>query len=296
MKTRNTKKGFTIIETTLATMFLGIIVLAVANLIIQMTNIYQKGLALRGINTVGQQLVEDMEKRINSADYVYDIDSNHDGYVVNDEIITNINKYFREWNVGTNDERQIAGAFCISDYTYVWNSAVALNDADPTKGVLIKYNHTDEETGTVSVETTRFKFARTYDPNHLVCTSKWLAGSGSVTDPNQTTYSGNSYTLDMTLSNQEPVEMINDDEVNLAIYDLTVHPVTQSTITKQSFVTVSFVLATLRGGVNIMSNSDYCQGTDDVNGVEYNSMDFAYCAVNKFDFSMRTGGNSSKNG
>ena len=296
MKKSNTKKGFTIIETTLATMFLGIIVLAVANLIIQMTNIYQKGLALRSINSVGQQLVEDMEKRINSADYVYDIDTNHDGYVVNDEIVDNINKYFREWNVSQDDDRQIAGAFCISDYTYIWNTAIPLNDGQPTRGMNIKYNHVDEETGALSVKTERFKMARVYDPNHLVCTEKWLAPTGGVTDPNMTTYAYSTYTLDMTVSNQEPIEMINNDETNLAIYDLTIHPVTQSTITKQSFVTVSFILATLRGGVNILSSGDYCQGTNDINGVEYNSMDFAYCAVNKFDYSMRTGGNSSKNG
>lgn len=296
MKKSSTKKGFTIIETTLATMFLGIIILSVANLIIQMTNIYQKGLALRSINSVGQQLVEDMEKRINSADYVYDIDTNHDGYVVNDEIVNNINKYFREWNVSADDERQIAGAFCISDYSYVWNTAVPLNDAATDRGILVKYNHTDEETDVVSAVTQRFKMARVFDPNHTICTEKWLAPSGGTTDPNQMTYSGNTYTLDMTASNQEPVEMINNDETNLAIYDLTVHPVTQSTITKQSFVSISFVLATLRGGVNIMSSGDYCQGTDDIDGEEYNSMDFAYCAVNKFNFSMRTGGNSSKNG
>ena len=292
---KRTRKGFTIIETTMATMFLGIIVLAVANLIIQMTQIYQKGLALRAINASGQQIVEDMEKRINSADYIYDIDTNHDGYVVNDEIINNMNKYFREWNMSTTDLRQKAGAFCVSDYTYVWNTAIILN-GDNSHGVFIKYNHTDEATGAVSTRTERFKLARVYDPNHLVCTSKWLAASGAETDPLRTTYTGNSHTLDMTISNQEPVEMINSDETDLAIYDLTVHPVTQSTITKQSFVSISFILATLRGGVNIMSSRDFCQGTDDITGTDFSSADFAYCAVNKFDFSMRTGGNSNKKG
>lgn len=295
MKKRNIRKGFTIIETSLATMFLGVIVLAVANLIIQMTLIYQKGLSLRAINATGQQIIEDMGRRISSADYIYDIDTNHDGYVVNDEIVDNIGKYFREWNVSLSDTRQIAGAFCVSEYSYVWNTAVALNSENANAGMLIKYNHKNEDGSTAEI-TKRFKLARAYDPNHEICTIQWLADDGSPSNPTQITYGGDSYTLDTTFTPEEPIEMINDDEINLALYDLTIHPVTQSTITKQSFVTASFILATLRGGVNILSNSDYCQGTDDASGEEYNSMDFAYCAVNKFDFSMRTGGNSSKKG
>ena len=132
MKRKTTKKGFTIIETTLATMFLGVIVLSVANLIIQMTHIYQKSLALRAINSTGQQIVEDMQRKINSADYLYDLDTNHDGYLVNKEIIDNMSKYFREWNVGASnsatDQKQIAGAFCVSDYTYIWNSPIPLKE------------------------------------------------------------------------------------------------------------------------------------------------------------------------
>ena len=134
MKRKTTKKGFTIIETTLATMFLGVIVLSVANLIIQMTHIYQKSLALRAINSTGQQIVEDMQRKINSADYLYDLDTNHDGYLVNKEIIDNMSKYFREWNVGASnsatDQKQIAGAFCVSDYTYIWNSPIPLKEGD----------------------------------------------------------------------------------------------------------------------------------------------------------------------
>ena len=91
----------------------------------------------------------------------------------------------------------------------------------------------------------------------------------------------------------EPVELINRDEIDLAIYSFKITPATQSIRTKQAFLSASFILATLRGGVNIMSNGDFCQGE----GVdEFKSDDFAYCAVNKFNFSMRTGGNANREG
>ena len=298
MKRKTTKKGFTIIETTLATMFLGVIVLSVANLIIQMTHIYQKSLALRAINSTGQQIVEDMQRKINSADYLYDLDTNHDGYLVNKEIIDNMSKYFREWNVGASnsatDQKQIAGAFCVSDYTYIWNSPIPLKEGD-NKGILIKAKKT---TGS-GTETKQYKLARVFDPNHSVCENKWLSSDGGNTsDPNARTYTGDSYTIDMSSSDEPVVELVNSDESNLAIYDLTVHPIIQSTVTKQSFVSISFILATVRGDVNIMSDGDFCRGTgtEDLADTDYSSYDFEYCAVNKFDFSMRSGGNSNKRG
>ncbi|MBQ8156872.1 hypothetical protein IJ102_00530 [Candidatus Saccharibacteria bacterium] len=284
MATKNHKKGFTIIETTLATMFLGIIVLAVANLIIQMTQIYQKGLAMRSVNAVGQQIVEDMERKINSATFLFDIDTNRDGYLVNREIIENMPKYFREWNVSASDARQKAGAFCISDYSYVWNTPLVLNDADD-KGILL---------GTDTTPARQYKLARVYDPGHLVCEQQWLVSSGETPDPNRKTWNGDNYEIMLGVK-ESPVEMINNDETNLAIYDFTVLPITQSTITKQSFVSATFILATARGGVNIMSSGDYCQG-EGMTGTDFSMADFAYCAVNKFNFSMRTGGDASKNG
>lgn len=278
------KAGFTIIETSLATLFLGIIVLAVANLIVQMTQIYQKGLALRAINASGQQIIEDMQRQINSATYLYDIDTDGNGLITNQEIIDGKKFYFREWNENSNSQKQIAGSFCIGSYSYVWNTALPLADASGRSGVIIKTPATSQV----------YKLARVYDPSHRACNDAfWKPASGQFA-------TGKNFTLDYSdISDmEEPVELINRDETDLAVYDFTAHPITQSSVTKQSFVSASFILATIRGGVNIMSSGDYCQGdaakTGDAN--DYDDYDFDYCAVNKFNFSMRTGGNADKNG
>jgi hypothetical protein len=57
-------------------------------------------------------------------------------------------------------------------------------------------------------------------------------------------------------------------------------------------------LATYRGGVNIKSNGDFCEGSDDENGYrdsEITLNDFDYCAVNKFNFSSRATGETGIN-
>ena len=52
------KKGFTIIEITLAMTFLAILMVSIATLIMRVTNIYQKGLAMRAINATGTEIIE----------------------------------------------------------------------------------------------------------------------------------------------------------------------------------------------------------------------------------------------
>ena len=63
--------------------------------------------------------------------------------------------------------------------------------------------------------------------------------------------------------------------------------------TKQIFFSGTFILATIRGGVNIQSNGDFCTGDKEVDGDEFNLNNFDYCAVNKFNFSARATGEAS---
>ena len=57
------------------------------------------------------------------------------------------------------------------------------------------------------------------------------------------------------------MDLIQKDEVDLAIYDFKITPAVRGGgITTQAFMSASFVLATLRGGINISSNGDYCSG------------------------------------
>ena len=276
MKDMN-KKGFTLIELAIGIAFIGVLLLGIASMILHLSSIFQKGLSLRAVNSSGQQIIEDIEKALNSSSYSADIsriDTDGDGYINDEENKASLHTYFFE-ALGE-DGLQNYGAFCLANYTYVWNTARTL------------------EAGTgVTVNGKRYRLVRFPDPTHLQCNNE--PGNDESGTPILTVASaGGSETVDITpATTTEPVELIAKDEVDLAIYDFSVLPATQSVTTKQAFVSISFILATLKGGVNIKANGDYCQGSD---VSEYNDYDFDYCAVNKFNFSVRTGGNARKKG
>ena len=271
------KKGFTLIELSMGIAFLGVLLLGIANMILHMSRIYQKGLSLRAVNASGQQIIEDIDKTLTGSSYVADIskiDTNNDGYIDDNESKAALSDYFFE-ALGS-DGQQNYGAFCLANYTYVWNTARTI---EAKKGV--------------TINGVRYRLARFPDPTHLQCNKE--PGNDGEGNAIKTIASGNgaeSINITPSMATQ-PVELITKDEVDLAIYDFTVLPATQSVTTKQAFVSISFILATLKGGVNIKANGDFCQGSD---VSEYSDYDFDYCAVNKFNFSVRTGGNARKKG
>ncbi len=261
------KKGFTLIELTLSIAFIGVLLIGIASLIMHLSHIYQKGLSLRGVNYSGQQIIEDIEKTLNGASFIVDIskvDTNSDGYIDDAESKDALKYYFVE--ALNPDGTQKYGALCLADYTYIWNTASTLQvDAG------------------VTINGVRYRMARIPDPLHRQCDPDYMAEN---TVANKAPM--DDVDIHPTMDSQ-PVELISKDEIDLAIYDFSVLPATQSVTTKQAFLNATFILATLKGGVNILANGDYCQGSD---VSEYNKYDFDYCAVNKFNFSVRTGGNA----
>lgn len=268
------KKGFTLIELSLSIAFISILLIGIASIVIHMTSIYQKGLTLRAINEVGQQIMEDMTRAVNGASYIVDVskaDEDGNGYIDDRESKEAVKTYFFEAvkNDATHKDVQRYGALCISNYTYVWNTPEVLN----------------ENRDGVWINGQRYRLARFPDPSHAQCNAE-IEGTIAA--------AGGADKVDIEITTTtEPVDLIAENEVDLAIYSFKVVPATQSVRTRQAFISASFILATLRGGVNIMANGDFCQGSGTA---EYDDYDFDYCAVNKFNFSMRTGGNANREG
>ena len=78
---------------------------------------------------------------------------------------------------------------------------------------------------------------------------------------------------------------------NLALYDFKVFPPVRNESTKHIFYSATFILATLRGGVDIMASENYCTDRSLAGTLV---TDFNYCAINKFNFSMRATGETKK--
>ena len=301
------KKAFTIIELMLAMAFLGTMLVGIASLTMRITNIYQKGLALRSVNAIGREIISDLTRTINASRVNIDINPEiPSNYKVEDQQINDAraNYYLETAESG----KQWGGVFCTGDYSYVWNTAdtfrllrqnTHLKNKEYT-GAYINYalgKHayvikTDE--GYMIP-----KFARFHDKDRLACAheeKKYEPAAdkeeGSIKPNARTFYLGAGSKLDAA------TELIEDNESDLMLYNFTIFPATQHETTKQIFYSGMFILATYRGGVNIQSNGDFCEGSNNENGTRDSDItlnDFDYCAVNKFNFSARATGETGIN-
>ena len=248
--------------------FLTTILVTIAILLIQIMSIYQKGLSLRAVNTMGQQLIDELSRTVGGSPIVPNINPvpNDSGIVNEQALATALRRYYvSNTIVEDGRQKQINGVFCTGSYSYIWNTP----ESDPTNSaspnvLTLQYGETGERK--------IYKMARVVDNTRRICQEAQGDSPASnfiinTTDP-------------------EPIELINTDEADLYLYDFTVFPATQNTITGQTFYSANFILGTMRGGINIMSNGDYCE---DLASQEMVS-DFSYCAVNKFNFAMRATG------
>ena len=281
------KKGFTIIEITLAMTFLAILMVSIATLIMRVTNIYQKGLAMRAFNATGTEIIEDITRTVGAASYLVDIHSQDaelggNGVMEYDNNYKLVEKYYYDYTVynenhnGKNFNVQYFGVLCTGDYSYIWNTARALDPDFTTKNF-------------ITVNGEKVKMVRVYDREQTQCNKD---KNGSVANLAKRNY----LPVTINVPADNVVELINNDEMDLALYEFNVTPATQSAITRQSFISANFILATRQGGININANGDFCRGEDNEFKDEYEGTMFNYCAVNKFSFSARTGGNADKEG
>ncbi|MGN1313036.1 MAG: type II secretion system protein [Candidatus Nanosyncoccaceae bacterium] len=281
------KKGFTIIEITLAMTFLAILMVSIATLIMRITNIYQKGLAMRAINATGTEIIEDITRTVGAASYLVDIHSQDaelggNGVMEYDNNYKLVEKYYYDYTVyneshnGKNFNVQYFGVLCTGDYSYIWNTARALDPDFTAKNF-------------ITVNGEKVKMVRVYDREQAQCNKD---KNGSVANLAKR----NRLPVAINVPEDNVVELINNDEMDLALYEFNITPATQSAITRQSFISANFILATRQGGININANGDFCRGEDNEFKDEYEGTMFNYCAVNKFSFSARTGGNADKEG
>ena len=101
------KKGFTLIELMLAMAFVSVLLIAITMTVIQIGNIYTRGLTIKEVNQAGGALATELQRDIN-ASTPFDITAGGSNYIVS------------EWG----------GRLCIGQYSYIWNYGKALNNND----------------------------------------------------------------------------------------------------------------------------------------------------------------------
>ncbi len=184
------KRGFTIVELTIAMAFISVLLLSIVMISIQAGKMYSRGIALRSVNQSGRSI--DMVMR---QDFLQtnsrQISKNSDDTLI---ITTN--------NIMDGVSKPINRRFCLGSYSYIWNTPEVIDNGGGAY---------DESAVVLSEKP--INFARVVDPNAILCE---VDASGKYLNELDTFVDGVTHLLKMPDA---------DGEVVLAVHSLQFLPV-----------------------------------------------------------------------
>ena len=281
---RSLKKGFTLVELSLSLAFIGILSITIVLIINNAITTYRRGLTLNQINTVGMDLVDDMRAAVQNSpakavvelcdgiddDSAREACKNDDGEELVSVVENSIDLDGLKVKGKVTEGVPMYGAFCTGAYSYVWNSGyLFMEDDSEVKSASVSYSDKDS-----SKLVDAFRLIKVQDRNRSVCKSvlEW----GGSKDRGE---------FDAGQLDEEPEILLGADENSaLALYDLSSAVPAVNDNGTSAFYSISFILGTVQGGINVMSNGNFCATPD-----EYDS-NFDYCAINKFNFAAQANG------
>lgn len=196
------KTGFTLVELSFSVVFIAILALMVVYVSLNMSNIFERGISTKEVNTVGNSLIDDFRSAISnsSAKNLQDICeinykySTADSFLIKDspsqKACEDDESYSMIYNVRMGDvvidkskpdqkiTVPVSGAFCSGVYSYVWNSGYFFNDkyavydvgtSNLLEKATLKYESGDKGS---TVEVNDIRLLRITDPSRQVCFSK----------------------------------------------------------------------------------------------------------------------------
>ncbi len=310
MKRCGKKSGFTLVELSFAVLFVAVLALTVIVITMNLIENYKRGIMLKQVNTIGNSLIDDFRASISASSSKKITGLCEANFTQPNPLAAceNDNAYSAIYLVrngqviigqGTSNEKTLGsvplyGAFCSGAYSYIWNSGYLFSDeyvASLGKASL-KYLNENSQATTLN----DFRLIKIRDPKRFVCLSQ-ISNLGSGTAVIQQTYTKNTdliYSLNSNFNitgfgedvSEAPVDLLENDEYSdLALYDLSIIEPAADVTDRNIFYSGSFILATIRGGINITTNGDYCATPD-----EYDVENFDYCAINKFNFAIQASG------
>lgn len=239
------------IELMLAMAFVATLLASIAIMVIQIANIYTRGITLKEVNQAGRSIVSELQRNISASTPFY-IDPDSGNKYNKDKI--NIYSYYIEQKGA--DGKVGGGRLCLAKYSYVWNFGKNINDDNPV-------NVYSTANGKI------IYFAKIYDPQADYCK---LQVDDSYKD---------------VVAGSATVELLNKGDSNLAIQNLSITTNTSTatdTITGQQLYDVEFVLGTNdQVALNYDPTETKCKLPDDIES------DPLYCSINKFHVVLRAG-------
>lgn len=301
----STRAGFTLVELSIAMAAIAALLITVAIVTSNLVTIYQKGMTVKAVNSVGRNLVDEFISAINTAPSVDTTSlctslANFDSASI--EQCKRDHAFDYIYHASQNAEgEQYNGVFCTGRYSYIWNTYYS----ESTEGHNLKLRYLDENTGEITL-TDAPRLMKLEDRTYRVCSAvmdssgKYESNFDSNMTIDITTLAHSSSTAANPIWNPIPTPeqgMLDEFDLDLTLYELTIFPISQDAVTLRTYMSGTFILATLRGNVDIMRSGDYCStggttedGEQDTGNIHNLGSEFNYCAINKFNFAARTAG------
>lgn len=110
-------KGFTLVELMLSMAFISVLMVAIAMTVIQIMNVYNKGVTLRSVDQAGRGISQDIKYTLSSSQI---LDVNSAGMTGNDFVL--------QARLGDDaNTRPDGGRLCTGTYTYIWNTGKGMD-------------------------------------------------------------------------------------------------------------------------------------------------------------------------
>lgn len=323
------KTGFTLVELSFSVVFIAIIALMVVYVSLNTTNIFQRGIATKEINTVGNSIIDDFRAAIanSSAKNLKDICEINYAYAKDDDIITASQSqkdcqadgsYSMIYNVRMGDvvidgykdkitNIPISGAFCSGVYSYVWNSGYFFDSEKYTvfrngsgteaEPATLKYYSGDNNTEKTVDD---IRLVRITDPSRQVCYSKVKESTEKSSISKYITTDKSEFINTMQ---ERPNYDISDIREYSAIYGDTVELLSDNKYNNLAL----YSLKLYRPAQSEISHNIFFAGSFILASIaggpnikaasnycitpdDYANEDFNYCSINKFNFAIQANG------
>ncbi len=282
------KSGFTLIELSLSIVFISILSIIIVLLINNSITSYRRGMTLNNINTVGMDLVDEMRMVVQSSpsgavirlcdDFENEETQNNCRNDNGRKFVSAVLSGDIELD-GEGAHVPLLGAFCTGSYSYIWNSGYFFNIK--VEGVTafsaVAYKLGDSETSKPLESGDKFKLVKVKDKNRNACRNL-------VNDKYEVELTGDSGQISIGEVNGAPEleELLASGSGSLAIYDFSAMAPAMNESGEASFYSMSFILGTVQGGINVVASGNFCKTRPADEGEN-----FDYCAINKFNFAAQ---------
>ena len=188
----NKNNGFTLVELMLAMGFASVLLIAIAMTVIQISNIYNRGITLKEVNEAGRTIVSELQKNVNGNE---SFRLNSCSFSVNVAPSCNF--------VDTTSTGLWGGRLCIGSYSYIWNNGNTINSTTPA--YINKYT---------SASSVKIRFVKVLDPSADYCVHSSkniiLADAVELLNSSQHDLAIHGFTISSLISDSRTGQSINN--------------------------------------------------------------------------------------